>query len=526
MPKLLFSLFLLALSVLHASASIPPNQVVVLYNTNLPDSSKLAFYYAKQRGIPQENLVGLDTPNSGHITREQFSSSIQEPLRRHFTQNKWWQIAKSSDGYQLPVANQKRLLVCMYGIPFGIRNKAIPKAESDKMHLTQRPNSAAVDSELTIFGIHNAPLQGPLPNKYFKKNTNFTSLRELTPYFLVGRIDGPDFATSKRLIDDAIATERQGLWGMCYLDLALKGGGYQIGDDWINKIDQVNWTKGLPTTIDKNKQTYLSHYPMRDASLYYGWYTGSKNGPLLDPNFRFKRGAVAIHLHSFSAARLRDKNKHWVGPILAKGAAATVGNVYEPYLQMTHHFDLLHQRLLEGHTFIEAATMALPVLSWQNLTVGDPLYRPFKHLDGSGSIADEDKLYRSVNLAFRAWKNNPEQIEKKLTAAAISKNDARYYEILGLWQLHLGNQKQAASFFFAASKKFKTNSDKIRIALHLANLYRGEKNKKLATEILEDTLIGRENHPSSTPIKAMLNVINPPPPPPAQPRKQPQNPKK
>ncbi|MFC4996158.1 hypothetical protein [Rubritalea tangerina] len=153
--------------------------------------------------------------------------------------------------------------------------------------------------------------------------------------------------------------------------------------------------------------------------------------------------------------------------MLAKGAAATVGNVYEPYLQMTHHFDLLHQRLPRRHTFIEAATMALPVLSWQNLTVGDPLYRPFKHLDGSGSIADEDKLYRSVNLAFRAWKNNPEQIEKKLTAAAISKNDARYYEILAS-----GNSTSATKNSPLASslplQKIQNNSDKIRIALHLA----------------------------------------------------------
>ncbi|MFC4996159.1 hypothetical protein [Rubritalea tangerina] len=92
---------------------------------------------------------------------------------------------------------------------------------------------------------------------------------------------------------------------MCYLDLALKGGGYQIGDDWINKIDQVNWTKGLPTTIDKNKQTYLSHYLcVMPASTTAGTQV-VKNGPLLDPNFRFKRGAVAIHLHSFSAARLK-----------------------------------------------------------------------------------------------------------------------------------------------------------------------------------------------------------------------------
>ncbi len=208
-----------------------------------------------------------------------------------------------------------------------------------------------------------------------------------------------------------------------------------------------------------------------------------------------------------------------MGPILSKGAAATVGNVYEPYLQMTHHFDILHARLIEGYTFIEAATMAIPVLSWQNVAIGDPLYQPFKRLDGSGMIADEDKLYRSVNLAFRAWKSDTERIAQKLTTAAIQKNDARYYEILGLWKLYRGDKKQAVSQFYSAINKYKTSSDKVRIALHLANLYVAEKNKKLAIGTLQEALIGREEHHSGKPLKAMLNILNPPAPPAAQPRK-------
>ena len=506
-------------SLLQAKPSIDPTSVVILYNTNNAESSKLAFYYAEQRSIPPENIVGLDTPDKGHISRAEYISTIQDPLRRHFQTNRWWKLGKTQNGFTLPVENKKRLIVCMYGMPFGIRNQAIPKEQSEKMHITQRANSAAVDSELAVFGVHDLPIQGPIPNRYFKKNSEFKSIKELTPFFMVGRIDGPDFATSKRLIDDAIATEKQGLWGMCYLDLARKGASYKIGDDWINNIDEFNWKKGLPTTIDKNKQTFLTNYPMRDVSLYYGWYTSAVNGPFLNPNFKFKRGAVAIHLHSFSANDLRNKKTKWVGPILSKGAAATVGNVYEPYLQMTHHFDILHERLIEGFTFIEAASMSIPVLSWQNLAIGDPLYQPFKVIDGSGVIEEQDKLYRSVNLAFRAWKSDVERISQKLTTAAIQKNDARYYEILGLWQLHRGDTKKAVSQFYSAMNKFKTSSDKVRIALHLASLYVAEKKKNLAIGTLQEALIGREKHSSGTPLKAMLNILNPPPPPPAQPRK-------
>ena len=518
MLKRIFIPLIASCSLLQAKPSIDPTSVVILYNTNNAESSKLALYYAQQRSIPDENIIGLDAPDKGHISRAEYTSTIQDPLRRQFQNKGWWKLGKTQDGFILPVENKKRLLVCMYGMPFGIKNQAIPKEESAKMHITQRANSAAVDSELAVFGIQDLPIQGPLPNKYFKKNSEFRNIKELTPYFMVGRIDGPDFATSKRLIDDAIATEKQGLWGMIYLDLAFKGGAYKMGDDWINNIDALNWQKGLPTTIDKNKQTYLSNYPMRDVSLYYGWYTGSVNGPFLNPDFKFKRGAVAVHLHSFSANNLRNKNKNWVGPILSKGAAATVGNVYEPYLQMTHHFDILHERLIDGFTFIEAASMSIPVLSWQNLAIGDPLYQPFKRLDGSGHIAEHDKLYRSVNLAFRAWKFDSERISQKLTTAAIQTKDAMYYEILGLWQLHRGDSKQAVNQFYSAKNKYQTSSDKVRIALHLANIYRAEKNKPLAIETLQEALIGREDHSSGSPLKAMLNILNPPPPPPAEPR--------
>src|SRR6185295_9208264 len=73
----------------------------------------------------------------------------------------------------------------------------------------------------------------------------------------------------------------------------------------------------------------------------------------------------------------RDENANWAGPLLARGAAATIGNVYEPYLQLTAHLDIFNDRLLHGFTFAESANMATPVLSWMDVAVGDPLYRPF-----------------------------------------------------------------------------------------------------------------------------------------------------
>ena len=79
---------------------------------------------------------------------------------------------------------------------------------------------------------------------------------------------------------------------------------YEMGDQWMRNIARLNRKAGIPTIVDEFKDTYPTNYPMTDAALYYGWYNNNANGPLLNPRFKFKRGAVAMHLHSFSAANI------------------------------------------------------------------------------------------------------------------------------------------------------------------------------------------------------------------------------
>ena len=63
--------------------------------------------------------------------------------------------------------------------------------------------------------------------------------------------------------------------------------------------------------------------------------------------------------------------------MLERGVTATVGNVFEPYLDYLHHPDLLMRALARGDTFGDATYFSQPVLSWQAIAIGDPLYRPF-----------------------------------------------------------------------------------------------------------------------------------------------------
>jgi hypothetical protein len=112
-------------------------------------------------------------------------------------------------------------------------------------------------------------------------------------------------------------------------------------------------------------------------ALYFGWHDPDLDGPLALPGFRFPPGAIAMHIHSYSAATLRSPGAGWCGPLVARGVAATLGNVEEPFLHLTHRPDLFLAALAHGENLADAAYYALPALSWQAIVIGDPLYRPF-----------------------------------------------------------------------------------------------------------------------------------------------------
>lgn len=503
------------------AAPIAPQNVAVLYNNQDPESEQLAKFYAKMRAIPRANLIGLELSKKGEITRKEYNETLRDPLRAIFTSRQWWSMAKTQQGQILPGKSKISTLVCMRGVPFKIKREAIPAVPQTKDSAKKLPapfnkaNEAAVDSELSMVGIHGLSPLGPLNNAYFKKDIHFDQAK-LPFLLLVGRIDGPSLSLCKRIVSDAITTERRGLWGMCYLDLAKKGKSYAMGDKWLESIAKLNDGIGIPTVVDKNKQTFTTNYPMNAASLYYGWYTSHQNGPLLNPKFRFRRGAVAVHLHSFSASQLRNPTRHWTGPLLEKGAAATVGNVYEPYLHLTHHLDILHDRLIKGYSLVEAAYMACPSLSWQNVVLGDPLYRPFLHLDGGGSKDEFDRDYRAIRVANQVWKNAPELMVQKLRTAAAAKGNATIYEYLGLRCRQHQQNDVAIAFFQTASKKHLLNGDRLRQWIYTADIQREAGNKPLAIATLRQAKVLSGDTPESKSVTALLNILDPPPPPPVQ----------
>lgn len=493
--------------VLQASPAVPnPEVVAVLYNSSSSESKAIAAYYAEVRKIPEGNLVGLPMPEKEEVTREEFNSSILEPLKAEYDRRGWWN-RQLHDGKLIPVRKKIRVIACIHGVPSRVAAQAgdpkIVPGGPPPLNTTE----AAVDSELALIGNDGLPMPAALVNKYFKQDLSVFDTNLSTT--LVGRIDGPSRAICERMIRDAIETEKTGLWGMAVIDISKKYANTELGDPWLEAIARSNRETGIPTLVDRFPDTLPTNYPLRDVACYYGWYDWNVSGPFLNSAFRFKRGAIAVHLHSFSAAQLRDPGKNWSAPLLARGAAATLGNVHEPYLEMTHHFDIFQARLRAGYTLVEAAYMSVPVLSWQNVVLGDPLYRPYLHMDGTGDKADADREYRAIRLATMRWKDDPRQLDAMLREGASRLKSGVMMESIGLLKAEQRMTAEAAVDFQRAKVYYATPADRLRMDLHIASLDRAGGRTASAISILRGARTLYLNLPEAVAAQAWLNIIDP-----------------
>lgn len=414
--------------------------VAVIYNAADANSTALAKYYASRRQIPDQNLIGLNTPLTEEISRDEFNQTIAGPLRQALGDKKLWRLQGNK-----VIDSRLRYAVVMRGVPLKIRSIGEGvQGMADLPPSIAKRDEASVDSELACLGLGNVPTGGLIQNPYFRRFTPIGQAMMDPGLLLVCRLDAASDMTVRAMIDDSISTEREGLWGWGYIDSGWGQGrkGYTEGDDWLTTAATKMRERGMPVLWDKAPEILPMGYPVTDAALYFGWYADKVSGAFLDPLMRFRPGAVAVHIHSFSAATLRDGKSAWCAPLLERGAAATLGNVYEPYLTLTAQLDLFQDRLAAGFSFGESAYASMRVLSWMAVAVGDPLYRPYaawQNLDG-GNDKSVWARYRSIVLAADG---NLINASGELTKLATQTGNSMPLEALAAAQADAGRMGQA-----------------------------------------------------------------------------------
>ncbi len=369
MRRLITSIAFVALA--QCAALGQGESVAVLFNSKLPESKAVADHYAKLRGIPANHLIGLPLSDGHTISRQEFTVKLEQPLTAELVRR------NLLDGKTASI----RYLVLCWGVPIRVdKDDALNEDGRSQAPSSLRRNEASVDSELAMLPqLGQAPKRfGIVTNPVFRQ----ADAKQISPangVLMVARLDGPSAGLAKRLVERAIAAEKDGLWGRAYVDLrGISSGQLKAGDERLRQVAEITLRSGFTTVVDEKPETLPVGYPASHIAFYAGWYGINVEGVFAESTVEFMPGAIAYHLHSYNGSMIRDAHARWIGPFINKGATATFGSVFEPYLQLTPDQPLFFARLIQsGFTFGEAGYAATRALSWQTVFVGDPLYRPF-----------------------------------------------------------------------------------------------------------------------------------------------------
>lgn len=495
MKALLTAIFLLAGIPLHADSSAEDAAAtVVIFNRNDPEAKALADFYCEARGIPPGRQIPISAPLTEEITREEYDGCIANPIRRELIRRGDWFVTPDMMNRPILYASTVRYAAIIRGIPLKIRQcDDYPGDAGTQPAPYGGVNAASVDSELSVLGLFTPQISGTLNNPLYRErlpaSDSASPQNQPLGMLFVSRLDAPTSAAVKSMVLNGITAEKEGLWGWGYLDQRSVGvRGYERGDQWIREAGRLMRSRGIPVLTDDLPETIQPGFPVTDAAAYFGWHEGDINGPFADPAFRFIQGAVAVHLHSYSASTLHDPGKGWTGPLLCHGASASLGNVFEPYLPFTTNLGSFAAALLSGWNLAQSYYAAQPVLSWMSVCVGDPLYRPYAAWYRNVPKEKATTPWRDYRSIILTHEGDVFAAAADLKSRAEEKKESLYLEALGAAQMDAGENTRAEASFREAASLAVDPAIKFRLLLEQARSLEKQGREESAVSLLKENL--------------------------------------
>jgi uncharacterized protein (TIGR03790 family) len=383
------------------AAASDPSRVLIVYNSGFTgdedrdgtqDSLQVANYYMQKRGVPSTNLVGINPMtvewDGNYSNSSAFTSEIITPIKNKLS--------------ALGVTNIDVILFS-YQTPWKINGRSI---DTTVMAINSWSGNIFTTS-----------------NPYYEPNPTFSSDKGRFDHtykagnnnmYLVSRIDGPGGVYNMlRMIDNAIYAERYlstqpgYLNGNVYIDSrGDKGidhytdailstdpdvqsgnfGGYAgtdvniaYGEHYVrNSGLGLKWEKGGNLIGDPGTtfEDGSSATTAPSALFYGGWYSYGRYNDV----YQWLPGAVGMDFDSINFAyHIRSGSvPAWGNQAMLHGLTAAVGVVGEPFTSGHPRPNVLIYYLLNGYTFAEASSLSIPSLGWMSISIGDPMYAPFK----------------------------------------------------------------------------------------------------------------------------------------------------
>lgn len=301
----------------------------VIYSLDDPSSRQVASYYAKQRLIPSENLIGIHIPNAGVITPEAFA-----PIRRQVIE-------------RLPIAVQS--LVLIWSAPYAVGCMSVTTAFA-----------AGYRSDFCLPGCSRTAL-----NPLF--NTEGWLPADTVGWWPAMLLPSADVALAHAVIDRGIAGDGTRPPGTLYLVRTTDG---------ARNVRAATYEEAQLVLAHRLTVVGLSAPVNRDIPDAIGYFTGAAQVEEL-PQLHFRPGAIADHLTSYGGV-LQGSRQMSAVAWLQQGATGSYGSVSEPCALVEKFPDIrvLFAHYTRGETLLESywKSVAMP---GQGLFIGEPLSRPF-----------------------------------------------------------------------------------------------------------------------------------------------------
>ena len=118
-------IILLLLFSAASSHALQPEQILVIANSDIPESVKLAEYYCQKRTVPKANILSLSlgAKLNDSISRAAYDKKLAAPIRTALLSPKF--------------TGEIRCLLTTYGVPFKVGNRPPLKDQKEKLQQLQ-----------------------------------------------------------------------------------------------------------------------------------------------------------------------------------------------------------------------------------------------------------------------------------------------------------------------------------------------------------------------------------------------------
>jgi uncharacterized protein (TIGR03790 family) len=341
---------------------IRSDEVALIVNDADPASRAIAAYYSARRRIPAAHICHIRVVADEEIGRERYEREIEAPVAE-------WLKRRN-------LTEQILVLVTTSGVPLKVKGS-----------FSLTGTAASVDSELALlYNLLHArkrpPLEGGVPNPFYMSNQRFRHPQ--FAMYLVTRLTAYTVEDVKAMIERSLQARNRGV-------VVLDGKSGEMDDGEL-------WLRGARNRLPPGRVVFDdSARVIENVGEVIGYASWGSNDPQRKKRtagLRWLPGGIATEYVSSDARTFHEPPAGWQittwknragyfagspqslsGDLLREGATGVSGHVYEPYLAFTPHPDLLFPAYLEGWTLAESYWRSIPVLSWMNVVVGDPLCR-------------------------------------------------------------------------------------------------------------------------------------------------------